>query len=110
MADDPVVVLPELMRAVHETILALRRDLAETKATQSRIYIVLRDIHSELEYLRTERRRVERIEIQIAEIRELDRENERIAKLVDKASEDAIKAAEAAAAALAELDPNKGRS
>lgn len=103
------VVLPDLMRAVHETILALRRDLAETKATQSRIYLVLRDIHGELEYLRTERRRVERIEIQIAEIRELDRENERITKLVDRASDDATKAAEAAAAALAALNTNKGQ-
>lgn len=76
----------DLLRSINDTLDALRRDTVDSKQLQRQTLSVLHDIAKELEYLRTERRRIERIEAQLAELREHERVE--LTKVLDQAEEE----------------------
>ncbi len=76
---------PELFTALHRVLLDLRRDMQMQRELDKNVLAALRDIHRELEYLRTQRERETRIERLLERIEQGRARDERIMELLDKA-------------------------
>lgn len=76
----------EIMQAVHRVLGDIRRDLSMTFQVQKDTLGVLRDIHTELEYLRTERRRMDRLDQMLVELDRLQQRDMQIEQLIDAAT------------------------